>query len=823
MLEVRGLNKRYTISDETTVALDNVTLTLPDKGLVLVTGKNGSGKTTFLNMIGLIDAPDDGSILFNGKEIVGLTGKDADSYRSDNVSFIFQTLNLVSTLSAKQNLLFVGIDEQTAVDALQSVGLKDCIDKLPAQMSQGQAQKVAVQRAILTDTAILLADEPTSALDKEARADVAKMLAKASQNKLVLVITHDLQLFERADMLITFEDGKAVITSYASDIENVEVNQDNEREATLQSQPSEKLSTKFGYKSLFASAMNASKRKVIATMVISLLFLLMFVGINVLMSVPYDFNSVYMKLANYYEQSGYKYVIVEDIVDGEPRNSCVNVKEFDYSELWSIIRKNNNDVIEIAEDLSEATPRLSLYYYPFNKTIARVVQSSVITEDINGKIPDGKQEIAITDYYADLLIYYYGYADYQDILNRASLTLQFDGNEKGSTIGEVKVVGITHTQKDDFAAVKDLYESDIEDLFSNTATTKAEEEWIKFKIQREYSLACVYMQDGFDDDMAKSMPYIRSSGVNYETNFRTYNVARLSSLDGVMDFSKDVYTLKEGEGVYIRLSDVVTANQMYQVIKDCANESERRVAVAEFVKTIELSKIMLSNYKSFNKQEYSIGASVVGFIDDIGKETMSAVFATESFADEYFQKCIDAYVEENPLKSYVMVTKADDVYKLLVGRDGKWDQFPAMAAMEGIDSAISVLGVGSIIVAAVLIIFALALLFNDASYYFKGHTRDFAVLKALGAPMRKVAFVSMIRYGIAIIASLAISLIIAPIILSFANSFGTRPYNFTWLTFSPWGIVVSLTLTLIMLAISFSFQYRVMKKKSLGQLLKDGQ
>ena len=112
MIEIKNLSKKYEKNGIIVSALDNVTLNLPDKGMVLLIGKNGSGKTTFLNMLGLIDEPDSGSIFINGQDILNFNSRERDIFRANNVSYIFQNVNLIDSFTAKENLLVVKDDEK---------------------------------------------------------------------------------------------------------------------------------------------------------------------------------------------------------------------------------------------------------------------------------------------------------------------------------------------------------------------------------------------------------------------------------------------------------------------------------------------------------------------------------------------------------------------------------------------------------------------------------------------------------------------------------------------------------------------------------------
>ena len=803
MIEIKGLDKRYIAGEETTVALDRVTMTLPNKGLVLITGKNGSGKSTLLNMIGLIDSPDEGSIRFNGDDITGLKGKAADTYRRKEVSYIFQTTNLVATLSAQENLTVAGMTEQEAANALRVVGLEEHADKLPPQLSQGQLQKIAVQRAMLAKSSLILADEPTSALDTQSKADVAKLLTIASRDKLVLIVTHDLSLFKEYDLLITFCDGRADIKAYEESGESIEeiISPNGNQNAHLQKDGKEAKS--FGGKVLLKSALRGGKKKIFSTIVISILLVMAFSFFNMLLSVPIDEGNMYESFADYYVKNNFNYVIVGGDVDGYPRNSVLSASQFSRDIIGTTARADDTPI-----------------YYLGGLDLASVVQSGAMGDNIQGAKPQGKGEIAITDYYADLLIYFYGYTNYDDILSRGYLSLSFDG----APFREIKIVGIVKTIKDDFADMKDVAYKDIKDVafyFENFAseslnnvdfTSKTQERAMLFKTYCEYMLAKVYMQEGFDEGIENEITH-----VNTRLSISEYAVAKLSAYDEI-DTQRDIYKTKDVDGVYVLLSDVVSASELYKVIKDCTNEQERRSAIQEYVEKIELDSISLS----YDNDKAQREATVVGYIDDIGKSRLDAVYATDGFAISYFADCIEAYAEKNPRMSYVAIDNKGELMELFYNPNAKV-YFPSTNAFADMSAMQTITFLASLIGAIISLVFVLAMLFNDCAYYFRGNKRDFALLKAMGAPMRKIAFVAMFRYVIAMCVDLVLSAVIAPIILSVLNDMSVVPYSLVWLSFNPLALLCAVILAVLIVAIAFAFQYRMLRKKSLGQLIKDTQ
>lgn len=212
MIQLKNLSKTYATKNKGSVrALDGVNLTFPDKGLCLVVGKSGCGKTTLLNVLGGLDVKYEGELIFLNKK---MTAKDFADYRKNYVSFVFQDFNLIEDLDVNENLS-IGYNFATKdtdskqEDALKKVGLEDYGYRFPQELSGGEQQRVAIARAILKDSKVLLADEPTGNLDKINSVDIYKLLKEISSKKLVVVVSHDEQLgLEYADYVVRLDEGK---------------------------------------------------------------------------------------------------------------------------------------------------------------------------------------------------------------------------------------------------------------------------------------------------------------------------------------------------------------------------------------------------------------------------------------------------------------------------------------------------------------------------------------------------------------------------------------------------------------------------------------
>jgi putative ABC transport system ATP-binding protein len=172
-VSVTDLRKEYVIGAQTLTVLRDVSLDIEAGEIVAVMGPSGSGKSTLLNLVGGLDTPTAGSIVAGGTDLASMDDESLARYRRDSVGFVFQSFNLVPSLTARQNvalpLVFAGVvpaeRDRRALEALEQVGLADRVDHLPTEMSGGEQQRVATARAIINDPAIILGDEPTGNLD----------------------------------------------------------------------------------------------------------------------------------------------------------------------------------------------------------------------------------------------------------------------------------------------------------------------------------------------------------------------------------------------------------------------------------------------------------------------------------------------------------------------------------------------------------------------------------------------------------------------------------------------------------------------------------
>ena len=226
LIKVEDLCKIYNPGENEVRALDHVKLEIKTGEFVAIIGQSGSGKSTFMNMLGCLDVPTSGKYYLNGTDVSTMKDNDLSVVRNREIGFIFQGFNLIANLNAIENvelpLIYRGIDRKTrhklAIESLKMVGLEKRMQHKPSEMSGGQQQRVAIARAIAAKPPVILADEPTGNLDSASSREILGILKQMHQSgKTVILITHDNGIADQARRVVRIMDGK---------IESDTINQD---------------------------------------------------------------------------------------------------------------------------------------------------------------------------------------------------------------------------------------------------------------------------------------------------------------------------------------------------------------------------------------------------------------------------------------------------------------------------------------------------------------------------------------------------------------------------------------------------------------------
>lgn len=216
MIEIKDLHKSYQMGSNSLHVLKGINFEVKQGELVSIMGSSGSGKSTFLNILGMLDEADEGSYTLDGVKIKNLNEKVAAQYRNKFLGFIFQSFNLITYKNAMDNvampLYYQGLKRkernERAMHYLEKVGLADWATHLPNELSGGQKQRVAIARALASDPKVLLADEPTGALDTKTSYEVMELIQGINdEGKTILIVTHEDDIAHMSKRIVNLKDG----------------------------------------------------------------------------------------------------------------------------------------------------------------------------------------------------------------------------------------------------------------------------------------------------------------------------------------------------------------------------------------------------------------------------------------------------------------------------------------------------------------------------------------------------------------------------------------------------------------------------------------
>jgi putative ABC transport system ATP-binding protein len=219
LVETLSLVKEYASGGGTVHAIDGVSLAIARGEFVAIMGASGSGKSTFMNMIGCLDTPSSGEVRIDGTATSAMDSDALAELRNRKIGFVFQQFNLLPRTTALDNvavpLIYAGVGraerQERARSKLEAMGLGDRLDHSPAKLSGGQQQRVAIARALVTEPLILLADEPTGALDSQTSEDIMHLFQTLNEaGNTIVLVTHEREIADHASRRIMFRDGKVI-------------------------------------------------------------------------------------------------------------------------------------------------------------------------------------------------------------------------------------------------------------------------------------------------------------------------------------------------------------------------------------------------------------------------------------------------------------------------------------------------------------------------------------------------------------------------------------------------------------------------------------
>ena len=466
MLELKNITKTYTPKKGVPVqALRGVDLSFEDRGMVFILGKSGSGKSTLLNIIGGLDSADGGEIIIDGKSTKGFKEADYDNYRNTYVGFVFQEYNILNDFTVGENISLAvelqngKVSKERVDEILKEVGLEGYADRKPNELSGGQKQRVAIARALIKSPEIIMADEPTGALDSETGRSIFELLKKLSEDKLVVVVSHDREFAEEyGDRIIELSDGEVIADKVNREIKG----ERKERE------DKEIKKARLPYKRALAMGAKSLTKKRLRLAITIILCFVSFAAFG-FADVIVERNKVVVGAEALYE-NGDNYVSFRQSY-GEFQQETVVVSQKTLEELIGESGLNFKGVKCESSILPLLENHFNLSAYYIDEYIYFPASEELFEEagfDLYGRLPANDKEAVITKYIYDQFreygMYYFegeekkilSSQDVGDIESFLSKGINFDGRE---------IVGIADTHADPNGKLTWL--KDIENPFSS--------------------------------------------------------------------------------------------------------------------------------------------------------------------------------------------------------------------------------------------------------------------------------------------------------------------------------------------------------------------
>ncbi len=392
MIELRNVSRSFTLNDGKEVPiLNNVNLIFPDTGLYFILGKSGSGKTTLLTILETILQPSSGEIFYNGQAI---TGENAERYRNEVIGILFQNFNLINSITVAENLEIIkevkNAKDFNIDEALKSFGLEKLKDRVVNNLSGGEKQRVALVRALISNPKVILCDEPTGAIDEENGEIVINELRRLSEDRLVIIVTHNKNLIREEDNIIEIKDGN-VKRNYDNEPEIIE--QENYKKPRFSDKNPAKL--KYFFKILTKRLFNMSALK-------NLLFII---------SLTISLLSLSLSASLKYGVEGQEY---------ELPLTFLNYQVFDISEIESyaiadsiisasqLFRPSYESVEQNFTFLESFTIEYNLEYFLSGDISIKINDNRITFASVDFYYEDSAMGIIVNDLFVDYYIEYYG-------------------------------------------------------------------------------------------------------------------------------------------------------------------------------------------------------------------------------------------------------------------------------------------------------------------------------------------------------------------------------------------------------------------------------
>ena len=831
MIEFKNVCKTYkTKKGVETRALNNINIKIGNVGLVFITGKSGSGKSTMLNLLGGLDTVTSGSVLVNNRDITKFKSKQYDSYRNTYIGFIFQEFNILEDLNVYENINLAlrlqnkKVNSEKISDLLEKLDIKGLEQRKVNELSGGQKQRVAIARALIKNPKIILADEPTGNLDKKTSKQIFDLLKEISKEKLVIVVSHDIEAANTyADRIIELSDGN-IIKDTKPDIQTKE-----EPFNLTKSKLPFSYSLKMAIKSL-----NIKPLKLFMTCILTAMALI-FMGftINCLVFDKETFITNTMKdnHKNVYIIQKTKYFGQHDFKTLDLNNKDLNkIKKETNSTLNKAYSLLDNEIplsFTYGEDLNSNTPD---YFNGANYIFHYVeLEDNKLPGKIIGHLPNDDRQLVIHKFLAEYIIKY-GVIDINNELYKPKNIQELVNSNHKLKLGDnaVTISGVVDDNNSKFKKYKngiDFNNYKLRDYYTNfysnlgsTVYVKGFTKTVKLNTDKELILHKMSLTPILDNSEMSSTEYHQNMLKNIKSDIQIITNEGLKSLS-TLNKSEVILSLNDLKYYDKTFSDNLD-NYLKQNVNTTYGQAVQNYTIEYLKETNNLQKLKLKLRSTYSKD---IPVTVLGITMD------DYTYISNEFVEEYnpVTKSISSvYIRDDNVDNLKRIFKDYKYSGISNFPNGTYYTYELFGMnqndIESVIGTYKALYKYILVISLIFVLFAILLFSNFIGTSISYAKKEIGILKALGARNKDTLKIFTIESIIIGIISWIISVIGWSYICDLLNNsmFGNMYYSLNGIIKSPLVPIGMFIFTIIIaLVITFISTSRVNKIKPIDAIL----
>ena len=803
MIELKNVSKSYRLANGIEKnALNCVSLNFPDTGLVFVVGKSGSGKSTLLNIIGGLDKEDSGEVIVDGKSLKYFKNEDYDYYRNEYIGFVHQEANLIPDYNVYENIMIalklkgMKISYEDCDKLLDYLSLNGLGNRNINELSGGEKMRVSIARALVKNPKILICDEPTGSLDLETGNQIFKILKSVSKDRLVIVVTHDINNAKTyGDYLIQIDNGSIISNNLVCE---------TLPSASFRSTRS-KLPFKEKFRFAFKNLFNNKVKMFFSLLLTFLSFVFLLIALN--------FNNVDIA----YTQSivlndlGYNKVLIkkydydsnnihyDSYFTNENVKSLSNVLGENYVRKYRI--QHNGNYLEFNYNYENMLAKNgyshdAYYYHDSNKD--RFVVYNGEDYDIIGRKPIEADEIMIHSYLADLFMHvgimsdgsYYYPKSYEELLDNKYIDF---GNYK------LKVVGIISDDLEEYEYAKNL--ESYARMISYSAITgamiikdKKYEKFLNVIVEPSYN---IYVSEKFLDSNNYKKDTIMANAVLIvnDKNLKTYAIGSYLTNEIMIYNGNDYSTINRLDDNEIILNtkylNVISNGKYSSKLKEYLNENKDKNEndfLVEYMKDIDIinkdvsiefvkkeSYMKISKYDSLKVKGISLSNDIIYVSNNIGSEALTEnVLNTEIEVSDSDDKKLENILRAFPTNSH---------NKNLIKNSSFMSSTYVSYNLNFLFGSIDTYDIVFLMLTGIFAVIGFIVILNYSFSIIRDNTKTIGILRAMGTTKRDINNIFLYQNLFVFLFSYIISVIFVLCLKIYANNFISNLYDYNLIVF----------------------------------------